>query len=133
MLDNRVKRREWFRPYAPSVLKEDVRLFLGERDASPFMLEAPKVSKDVASRCPAVVHVDGSTRIQIVDEQQDPIFHRLLRKVEDMTGVGAVLNTSFNVQEPIVETPGDALFTFLTTHLDFMIIHDYLIAKTEAI
>ena len=130
-LNARVKHRQSFRPFAPVVLAERAsEVFEGEAE-SPFMLLAQRVRHEWAHKIPAVVHVDGTARVQTVREDQNPRLHRLLREFEAITGIPVLLNTSFNVKgEPIVETPSDALECFLTTGIDYLVLHDILISKT---
>lgn len=97
---------------------------------SPFMLLAPRVHPDQAEQVPAVVHVDGSARVQTVDPAVSPQFAALIEHFLAITGVPLVLNTSFNDREPIVETPAHALATFQATGLDAACLGDYLIEKT---
>ena len=130
ILNKRVKHRQAFRPFAPIVLAERAKeVFEGEED-SPFMLIAKKVRPDWRDRIPAVVHVDGTARVQTVREETNPVLYRLLKEFEALTGVPVLINTSFNVKgEPIVETPRDAVISFLTTGIDNLILHDTLISK----
>jgi carbamoyltransferase len=130
ILNSRVKHRQAFRPFAPIVLAEWAKeIFEGEED-SPFMLIAKRVRPEWRDRIPAVVHVDGTARVQTVREQTNPVLYRLLREFEALTGVPVLINTSFNVKgEPIVETPRDAVVCFLTTGIDNLILHDTLISK----
>jgi carbamoyltransferase len=130
ILNKRVKHRQAFRPFAPIVLAERVReIFEGEED-SPFMLIAKRVRPEWRDRIPAVVHVDGTARVQTVREQTNPRLYRLLREFEALTGVPVLINTSFNVKgEPIVETPRDAAVCFLTTGIDNLVLHDTLVSK----
>ena len=130
ILNKRVKHRQAFRPFAPIVLAERAKeIFEGEED-SPFMLLAKRVRPEWWDRIPAVVHVDGTARVQTVREQTNPVLYRLLREFEALTGVPVLVNTSFNVKgEPIVETPRDAVVCFLTTGIDNLILHDTLISK----
>ncbi len=130
ILNSRVKHRQAFRPFAPIVLAERAKeIFEGEED-SPFMLIAKRVRPEWRERIPAVVHVDGTARVQTVREQTNPRLYRLLREFEALTGVPVLINTSFNVKgEPIVETPRDAVVCFLTTGIDNLVLHDTLIAK----
>jgi carbamoyltransferase len=131
ILNRRVKHRQAFRPFAPIVLAERAReIFEGEED-SPFMLIAKRVRPEWRDRIPAVVHVDGTARVQTVREQTNPALYRLLREFEALTGVPVLINTSFNVKgEPIVETPRDAVVCFLTTGIDHLVMHDTLISKS---
>ncbi len=130
ILNKRVKHRQAFRPFAPIVLAERAKeIFEGEED-SPFMLIAKQVRPEWRDRIPAVVHVDGTARVQTVCEQTNPVLHRLLREFETLTGVPVLVNTSFNVKgEPIVETPRDAVVCFMTTGIDNLILHDRLVSK----
>jgi carbamoyltransferase len=130
ILNSRVKHRQAFRPFAPIVLAERAReIFEGEED-SPFMLIAKRVRPEWRDRIPAIVHVDGTARVQTVRERTNPALYRLLREFETLTGVPVLINTSFNVKgEPIVETPHDAMVCFLTTGIDHLVLHDTLISK----
>ena len=104
-------------------------IFEGEQE-SPFMLLAARVRPEWAGKIPAIVHVDGSARLQTVRREHNAQLHRLLAEVEKITGVPVLLNTSFNIRgEPIVETPDDALACFLTTGIDYLVVHDLVVAK----
>jgi carbamoyltransferase len=130
ILNSRVKHRQAFRPFAPIVLAERAKeVFEGEED-SPFMLIAKRVRPEWRDRIPAIVHVDGTARVQTVREATNPVLYRLLKEFEALTGVPVLINTSFNVKgEPIVETPRDAVICFLTTGIDNLVLHDRLISK----
>ena len=130
ILNSRVKHRQPFRPFAPIVLAERMTdIFEGEED-SPFMLIAKAVQPEWRDRIPAVVHVDGTARVQTVRESTNPALYRLLKEFEELTGVPVLINTSFNVKgEPIVETPRDAMRCFLTTGIDHLVLHDTVISK----
>jgi carbamoyltransferase len=130
ILNSRVKHRQPFRPFAPIVLAERAReIFEGDED-SPFMLIAKPVRPEWRDRIPAVVHVDGSARVQTVSQDTNPVLYRLLKEFEALTGVPVLINTSFNVKgEPIVETPKDAVVCFLTTGIDHLVLHDTLVSK----
>jgi carbamoyltransferase len=157
IVNQKIKHREGFRPFAPAVLKERVTEYFDvpEDFESPYMLfvapvhprhrselseEQRKVMETAQdfrdrlrvprSSIPAVTHVDYSARIQTVDPVRHGRFYRLLKKFEEVTGCGVLLNTSFNVRgEPIVCTPADAIRCFLVTNLDGLVIGDYLVAK----
>jgi carbamoyltransferase len=130
-LNTRVKHRQAFRPFAPVVLAERAGEIFEGAEESPFMLLAKQVRPAWKGKIPAVVHVDGSARVQTVRERQNPRLYRLLAEFEALTGVPVLVNTSFNVKgEPIVETPGDALSCFLATGIDSLALHDTLISKT---
>jgi carbamoyltransferase len=131
IVNKRVKHRQAFRPFAPIVIAErSAEIFEGEED-SPFMLLAKRVLPEWKDRIPAIVHVDGTARVQTVTQEQNPKMYRLLKEFEALTGVPVLLNTSFNVKgEPIVETPEDAIACFLSTGFDYLALHDMLIEKT---
>jgi carbamoyltransferase len=130
ILNSRVKHRQAFRPFAPIVLAERAsEIFEGDED-SPFMLLAKRVRPEWRDRIPAIVHVDGTARVQTVRKETNALLHRLLEEFNAITGVPVLLNTSFNVKgEPIVETPEDAMECFLATGIDYLVLHDRLIAK----
>ena len=131
LINQKVKKREWFRPFAPSVLAEKAKSFFYLRDvliADRFMLFA--VLPKYPEKIPAVVHVDGSGRIQTVKKETSPLFHKLIEEFDRITGVPLVLNTSFNLNgEPIVCTPRDAIRTFFSCGLNDLIIGNYLVQK----
>lgn len=130
ILNSRVKHRQAFRPFAPIVLAERMKEILEGDEDSPFMLIAKPVRPEWRDKIPAIVHVDGTARIQTVREQTNPMLYRLLKEFEALTGVPVLINTSFNVKgEPIVETPRDAVICFLTTGIDNLILHDTVVAK----
>ena len=130
-LNSRIKHRESFRPFAASVLEEEAAAWFefpaartGARASRDLMLLAYSVRPEVRSRIPAVVHIDGTCRIQTVNQQRQPRFHRLISAFCRLTGVPLVLNTSYNEQEPLVRTPDDALATFLKIHIDGLFLND---------
>ncbi len=130
-LNSRVKHRQAFRPFAPIVLAERMKdVFEGDED-SPFMLIAKPVRPEWRDKIPAIVHVDGTARVQTVREATNPMLYRLLKEFEALTGVPVLINTSFNIKgEPIVETPQDAVNCFLTTGVDHLVIHDTIVSKS---
>jgi carbamoyltransferase len=130
ILNSRVKHRQAFRPFAPIVLAERMKeIFEGDED-SPFMLIAKPVRPEWRDKIPAIVHVDGTARVQTVREATNPMLYRLLKEFEALTGVPVLINTSFNIKgEPIVETPQDAVNCFLTTGVDHLVIHDTIVSK----
>jgi carbamoyltransferase len=132
ILNKRVKHRQAFRPFAPAVLAERANdIFEGEGE-SPFMLLAKRVRPEWKDKIPAIVHVDGTARVQTVRREDNPILYRLIEEFAALTGVPVLLNTSFNVKgEPIVETPRDAVVCFLTTGIDVLVLHDTLISKSR--
>ncbi len=137
-LNRRIKHRESFRPFAASVLEEEAAAWfefptdrVGARASRDLMLLAYPVRPGVRSLIPAVVHADGTCRIQTVSRQRQPRFHRLISAFSQMTGVPLVLNTSYNEQEPLVLTPDDALATFLKTHIDALFLNDRLVLRQQ--
>jgi len=119
-LNEQIKHRQWFRPFAPMVLAERVAEWFEVEPgfSSPYMSFAVPVRQPLRERIPAVVHADGSARVQTVHRQLTPGLHELVRAWDEMTGVPVLLNTSFNEKEPIVETPSDALNTMRRSGID---------------
>ena len=133
VLNTRIKHREFFRPFAPAVLAEHADTWFEIDRASPYMLFAPQVSAQRRDQLAAVTHVDGSARVQTVDQAVHPAFHQLITEFAELTGVPVVLNTSFNDTEPIVETPAHAVATFCHTDLDALVFSSGFVAvKTDA-
>ena len=127
-----VKHRESFRPFAPSVLAEKVSEYFDFSYPSPFMLLVYNVLPEKRDIIPSVTHVDGTGRVHSVEKDMDPLYYKLIAEFEKLTGVPVVLNTSFNIkEEPIVCTPKDALRCFYTTGLDDLVIGDFLLSKTQ--
>lgn len=128
-INDRVKRREPFRPFAPSILAGEAAAYfeLPDQTSSRFMIVTYATRDGVRQRIPGVVHVDGSARVQIVCEEDNPRFYRLLVRFHELTGIPMLLNTSFNrAGEPIVSSPQDAIDCFLKSGLDALVIGDYL-------
>jgi len=129
-LNEKVKHREKFRPFAASVLTDSLSEYFEINVESPYMLIVPRVKKEKIAEIPSVVHVDETCRVQTVDKK-DGIYHELLANYKKLTGVPLVLNTSLNVAgEPIVETPLEAIQCLLKTDLDHLIVNDILVSKT---
>lgn len=132
ILNYRVKFREGFRPFTPSVLKERASEFFTLDTESPFMLLAPYVRPGKESLIPSVTHVDNTARVQTVTLETNEPYYRLIKAFEQQTGIPVVLNTSFNVAgEPIVETPEDAIKCFLSTDIDVLGIDNFIIKKRK--
>jgi carbamoyltransferase len=130
---NEVKDREDFRPVAPVVLEEDAPQWFDNAQKSPFMLFIYDVSDDKADQIPAVRHIDGTARIQTINEKQHPLYYRLLKAFKEKTGVPILVNTSFNtLGKPIVCSPRDAIECFWSSPFDALIIGSFLISKTHA-
>src|SRR5262250_771201 len=129
-LNKQVKHRQAFRPFAPVVLAERAHEVFEDHRDSPFMLLAEAVRPEWRDRIPAVVHVDGTARVQTIREDQNAPLYRLIKAFDRLTGVPVLLNTSFNVKgEPIVETPEDAINCFLSTGIDHLALHDTIMRK----
>ena len=124
-----IKKREPFRPFAPSVLEHRAADYFEGYQPSPFMLFTFPVKPARRPAIPAVTHTDGTARPQGVTEKGSPRYYRLIRKFEELTGIPMLLNTSFNVDEPIVCSPKDALTTFLGCEMNYLVLEDFLIAK----
>jgi carbamoyltransferase len=130
-LNKRVKHRQAFRPFAPVVLAERANEIFEGDEESPFMLLVKRVRPEWKDKIPAIVHVDGTARVQTIRQDQNERLYRLLQEFDAITGVPVLLNTSLNVKgEPIVETPADAVACFLGTGIDYLALHDMLIAKS---
>jgi carbamoyltransferase len=131
LLNSKVKRRESFRPFAPSILKEYVSEYFDVVDDVPFMEKVFPVKKDKQDLIPAVTHIDGTGRLQTVDENTNPRYYRLIKRFYEKTGVPILLNTSFNENEPIVNTPKEALDCFLRTQMDMLVLENIVIERND--
>jgi carbamoyltransferase len=152
VMNLKIKYRESFRPFAPSVLAERVSDYFEQSGPSPYMLIVAPVQKDIRvpmtteqqalfgidrlnlkrSELPAITHVDYSARVQTVHRDTNPRYHRLIEQFEQQTGCGVLVNTSFNVRgEPIVCTPEDAYRCFMRTEMDYLVLEGFLLAKDE--
>jgi carbamoyltransferase len=132
LINAKVKLREPFRPFAPSVLEERAGEFFDLPGPSPFMLFTASVRASAKGIIPAVVHVDGSARVQTVDRHSNPRFRRLIQAFDRLTGVPVLLNTSFNVHEPIVCTPDEAVNCFLRTEVEWLVMGNYLASQLKS-
>jgi carbamoyltransferase len=125
-----VKHREAYRPFAPSALVESYKDYFDLEVEAPFMLKVCNVLKDKQQILPSITHVDGTARLQTVNKETNPLYHSLIYKLGEKTGIPVVLNTSFNIQgEPVVESPKDALRCFYSTGLDALVIGNYILEK----
>jgi len=152
VMNLKIKFRESFRPFAPSVLREHAREYFELDSESPYMLLVAPVAKDrlravsqeqqnlfglqkllaIRSDIPAVTHVDNSARVQTVTETQNPLYYRLLKRFHEQHGCPVIINTSFNVRgEPIVGTPEHAFICFMRTNMDYLIVGNFLLEKSE--
>jgi carbamoyltransferase len=132
VLNARVKHREAFRPFAPSILAERTGEWFDQSYSSPFMVLVYDVLPEKRPLVPAVTHVDGTGRLQTVEEEANPRYHRLISEFERLTGVPILLNTSFNESEPIVMSPGHALETFAKTRIDVLVLGNYVVRRTDS-
>lgn len=129
-INSSIKSRELFRPFAPSVLESEFSLCFEGVQHSPYMEIASTVRTEMKERIPAVVHIDGSSRAQTVSEKDNKKYYNLIEAFFGKTGIPLVLNTSFNLGgEPIVETPTDALNTFMNSELDALVLGDFVVRK----
>lgn len=129
IINEKIKLREDFRPFAPSVLIEDYQEWFDTNQPSPYMSRIMPVKEDKRSVIPGVTHVDGTARIQTVEKSFNEKYWNVINAFKEETGVPMLLNTSFNCQEPIVETPQEALATFNRVGLDILVIEDYVVVK----
>jgi carbamoyltransferase len=129
ILNLKIKRRESFRPFAPSILEEEVSEWFEETDDVPFMMKVFQIKPEKREILPAVTHVDGSGRLQTVNSKTNSRYHRLIRTFYNQTGVPILLNTSFNENEPVVCKPEEALNCFLRTKMDVLVLGNYLIQR----
>jgi carbamoyltransferase len=148
----KIKFRESFRPFAPSVLRERVSEYFDLKEESPYMLLVAPVAQScrremtaeeqklfglqklltIRSTIPAVTHVDYSARVQTVTEEDHPLYYRMIKKFEEKYGCPVIINTSFNVRgEPIVGTPEHAYLCFMRTNMDYLIVGNFLIEKKD--
>jgi carbamoyltransferase len=152
VMNLKIKFRESFRPFAPSVLRERVSDYFELEEESPYMLLVAPVARKLCreltaeengkfglekllvqrSAIPAVTHVDYSARVQTVSEDHNPMFYRMIRRFEERHGCPVIINTSFNVRgEPIVCTPEHAYLCFMRTNMDYLIVGNFLVEKKE--
>lgn len=131
ILNEKIKRRESFRPFAPSILREDVAGWFETDDDVPFMMQVFQVREEQRAKIPAVTHVDGSGRLQTVFADTNPIYHQLITHFKGITGVPMVLNTSFNENEPVVCHPKEALDCFLRTKMDALVLGQTMVRRVQ--
>jgi carbamoyltransferase len=131
IINTKIKFREKFRPFAPSVLEEALDEYFVDGRRDPFMIQVYPVQPAKREVIPAVTHVDGSGRLQTVSERTNPRYFRLISEFKKLTGVPVVLNTSFNENEPIVLTPAQALDCFLRTRMDHIVLGNLTVSKGE--
>jgi len=132
LINTKIKFRERFRPFAPSIAEEALHEFFEDAAPDPFMQQVYPVRADKRAIIPAVTHVDGSGRLQTVSARTNPTYYALIKEFEKITGVPVVLNTSFNENEPIVDTPEQALDCFMRTRMDAIVLHNAVIRRQPA-
>jgi carbamoyltransferase len=131
IINTKIKFREKFRPFAPSVLQECCDDYFSGAVPDPFMIQVYPVKADKRTVIPAVTHVDGSGRLQTVSQQSNPLYWELIRAFQRITGVPVLLNTSFNENEPIVLRPEEALDCFLRTRMDVLVLGNRVMTKRD--
>lgn len=129
ILNQRIKKREWFRPFAPSILEEYTGEYFEKSYPDPFMIKVYPIKKEKRRLIPAVTHVDGTGRLQTVGRKENPLYWKLINEFRELTGVPLVLNTSFNENEPIVCTPKEAMDCFLRTKMDVLVMSNYIVQR----
>jgi carbamoyltransferase len=132
IINTRIKFRERFRPFAPSILEDALADYFVGAVPDPFMMQVYPVRPDKRAVVPAVTHVDGSGRLQTVSPTTNVRYWKLLKAFERRTGVPVLLNTSFNEHEPIVRTPAEALSCFLRTHMDVLVLGRHTLVRNAA-
>lgn len=131
ILNFKIKRRESFRPFAPSILRESVTNWFEQDDDVPFMMKVFQIKEEKRAMIPAVTHVDGSGRLQTVYRETNPRYYALIDAFREITGVPIVLNTSFNENEPVVCRPEEALACFLRTKMDMLVMGNYVVKRSK--
>jgi carbamoyltransferase len=129
ILNHKIKRRESFRPFAPSILRDATGDWFETDYDVPFMLQVYGIRQEKRAQIPAVTHVNGTGRLQTVTEAQNARYYHLIEAFRDLTGVPIVLNTSFNENEPVVCTPAEALDCFLRTRMDTLVLGDRVVMR----
>lgn len=132
ILNAKIKRRESFRPFAPSVLREAVGEWFEQDDDVPFMMQVFQVRAEKRALIPATTHADGSGRLQTVHADTNPLYHQLISAFRALTGVPMVLNTSFNENEPVVCKPEEALDCFLRTKMDVLVLGNHFVTRRSS-
>jgi len=131
ILNLKIKRRESFRPFAPSVLREYVKDWFESDAPVPFMMKVFQIRESLREKIPAITHVDGSGRLQTVTEDGNQRYYQLIKRFHDKTGVPMLLNTSFNENEPVVCKPEEALACFLRTNMDVLVLGSHLVMRKD--
>jgi len=132
LINLKIKFREKFRPFAPSILEDALHDYFVDPAPDPFMQQVYRIRQDKKGLVPAITHIDGTGRLQTVNQAQNPLYYQLIREFEKLTGVPLLLNTSFNENEPIVDNPKQALDCFLRTRMDVLVIGDTSIVRCQS-
>ena len=130
-INSKIKRREGFRPFAPSVLLSRAAEYFEQPVDSRFMMHVVKIKPEWRDRLPAITHVDGTGRLQTVDPESNALYHSLIERFEQRTGIGMLLNTSFNENEPVVDRPEQAVDCFLRTDMDALVLGNLVLVKSS--
>lgn len=131
LINAKIKRREMFRPFAPSVTRRAVSTYFEQDVFSPFMMHVVKIRPEFRERLPSVTHADGTGRLQSIERETNQLYHDLIEELGKLSGIPIVLNTSFNENEPVVDTPDQALACFTRTGLDALVLGNHVIVKPE--
>jgi carbamoyltransferase len=131
VLNERIKKREPFRPFAPSILEERVGDYFEQTHPAPTMLMVYQIKPERRAEIPAVTHVDGSGRLQTVSRKLNQRYYQLISDFAELTGVPVLLNTSFNENEPVVCTPQEAIDCFLKTRMDALYLGSYAVRRSD--
>ena len=131
LINAKIKRREMFRPFAPTVLRPSVSKYFEQDVFSPFMMHVVKLRPEWRDKMPAITHVDGTGRLQSIERETNPLYYGLIEEFGRLSGVDILLNTSFNENEPIVDTPEQAIACFSRTGLDALCLGRELLVKPE--
>lgn len=129
LINAKIKRREMFRPFAPTVTRRAVSTYFEQDVFSPFMMHVVKIRPEFRDRLPSVTHVDGTGRLQSIERETNELYHDLIEELGRLSGIPIVLNTSFNENEPVVDTPDQALACFTRTGLDALVLGTHVIVK----
>lgn len=129
VINAKIEQMVSFRPFAPSVLKEDAHIYFEQHVNSRFIMHVVKVRSEWRDRLPPITHVDGTDRLQTVDTERNPLFYGFLRRLKKETGIGMLLNTSLNENEPVVNTPDQAYRCFIRTQMDALCFGPYIFQK----
>ena len=129
ILNQRIKRREDFRPFAPSILLEATDEYFEKSHPDPFMLKVYSIKQSKRNIIPAVTHIDGSGRLQTVNKNDNPRYWKLLKAFEKITGVPVLLNTSFNENEPMVCNPEEAIRCFVRANIDILVLGNHIVMR----